>query len=304
MLAVIGLSLGFSLDQIAYCWRDEIWLVNEDGTGAKRVGSNALPSDPIAWSPDGKHLVYVAERDDRSDLMLCRIVDGAQRNLTEKLPGGGRFPSFSPDGTQVAFINEGEARGLYTVSASGTMLRHITAKGSAVFPPRWSKDGKSVVVRDGQGPRAEILIVSLPERQTRLLSPGYDAYRLQDDEWLILGLGGKGENLTVVDAARMHRWRFPFEVESPICFVKSPRRNQLAVGDGNELVIFELLPPGNPHRFDFPGRVTWLSWSSDGDRLAVSVEAGDPEVWVVEWNSRLKQKVGVGRFATFRPKPS
>lgn len=302
MLAVALFLLSIPVDEIAFAKGSEVWLVNHDGGSPAKLVDDASYERPLVWSPNGESLIYWSHSSGKCDLKRYALDDGSAVNLTKEMRGGSHSASFSPDGSTIAFMHDGDPMGLYVMKPDGTGKRHITDKGHKDFPPRWSKDGKSVVILDLTETGSHLLIVSLADRQVKLLSDGRDAYRLQDNEWLILGRGGKGENLAVVDAVRLHRWRFPWQAESPVCFAKSPRRNQLALGDGNELVIFELLAPGEPRRFDFAALVRSVSWSSDGARLAVSVKAEEPEIWVVEWASGAKTKIAKGEYATFRPK--
>jgi hypothetical protein len=55
------------------------------------------------------------------------------------------YPSWSPDGTQIAFVSESEGYGIYVMDTSGQNRRKIFDKGTAFSFPDWSPDGQSLV---------------------------------------------------------------------------------------------------------------------------------------------------------------
>ena len=55
----------------------DIWIVNGDGTNARRLTTDpAQDSDP-SWTPDGSGVVFSSDRDSRGDLYLLTIATGA-----------------------------------------------------------------------------------------------------------------------------------------------------------------------------------------------------------------------------------
>ena len=65
----------------------------------------------ITWSPDGKQIAYTCKRmkgreyamSTNSDVYLYDLGTGDTRNLTEGMPGYDKYPSFSEDGSKLAF---------------------------------------------------------------------------------------------------------------------------------------------------------------------------------------------------------
>jgi dipeptidyl aminopeptidase/acylaminoacyl peptidase len=110
-------------------------------TGESRpLTSGEWDHGSAAWSPDGKWLVFAANRlpdsdyhATVSDIWLMPSAGGEPRNLTPQ-PGAAFAPAWSPDGTQIAFLgNEDEADAwgvksihLWTVSPQGGPARNLT----------------------------------------------------------------------------------------------------------------------------------------------------------------------------------
>lgn len=80
---------------------------------------------------------------------------------------GPSFPSWSPDGRQLAFSMEGS---IWVISASGGEATQVTSSPSYDSQPQWSPDGKSLLYSADLGTATELFIVDLPSRQTRQLT--------------------------------------------------------------------------------------------------------------------------------------
>jgi len=122
---------------------DEIYVMDEDGTGLRRV-TNSLASDGNpSWSPDGTRLAFVSDRDGRNGIHLMNA-DGT--NVT-KLPGvAGETPVWSPDGASIAFTGLGQGQDfgteIYVVSINGGSPVNVSKNPQEDFGPAWSPDGK------------------------------------------------------------------------------------------------------------------------------------------------------------------
>jgi dipeptidyl aminopeptidase/acylaminoacyl peptidase len=99
-----GHSPAFSPDgtQLAFTRRGEIWLWMR-GSEALRIAKVRGNVDRLAWSPDGRRLLFVEDRDDHSYVALL-AADGQRLSYPDPGLGQSAEPAFSPDGRQVAFI--------------------------------------------------------------------------------------------------------------------------------------------------------------------------------------------------------
>ena len=107
---------------------------------------SALTTDP-ALSPDGKLLAYASDRSGEGhlDIYVQQVGGGEPLRLTRG-PGDNRAPTFSPDGTTVAFDSEQDEGGIYVVSALGGPARKLVGEG---YGPQFSPDGKWIAYSIG-----------------------------------------------------------------------------------------------------------------------------------------------------------
>ncbi|MGE5740620.1 MAG: protein kinase domain-containing protein, partial [Candidatus Aminicenantes bacterium RBG_16_66_30] len=95
-------------------------------------------------SADGTLMAYASDREERGnfDIWVQQVSGGKPLRLTSH-PAGDSFPSFSPDGSQIAFRSERDGGGIYLIDAlaAGGEPRRIADNG---FSPRFSPDGRSI----------------------------------------------------------------------------------------------------------------------------------------------------------------
>jgi Tol biopolymer transport system component len=105
----------------------------------------------LSWSPDGRSVLFVAERDRNADVYRaeadCLENLGGCHNQARRLthdvnPDYG--PSWSPDGGEIAFssVRSGEYE-MYLMAADGGEVR-LLARYPVYIPPAWSPDGRSL----------------------------------------------------------------------------------------------------------------------------------------------------------------
>jgi len=86
----------------------DLWLVDTRAhDSARRLTSTRRPEVGVIWSPDGRRIVFSAERegDQVPQLYLLDLQQGGEAQRLTTLSGGARAPVFSHDGRQLAFIS-------------------------------------------------------------------------------------------------------------------------------------------------------------------------------------------------------
>ena len=126
-----------------------------------------------AWSPDGKKLAFVSERDGDQEIYVLHIDErgpvGEARNVTQH-PGRDFAPQWSPDGKRIVFLSDrGESLDILTVSDRGEDLRALTRNDIPEVAVRWGPDGRIVFESQPEG-RSVIFIMNADGTQQQLIA--------------------------------------------------------------------------------------------------------------------------------------
>lgn len=90
-------------DQLTDRRYSNIWLVKSDGSGHRPLTSGKTTDGSPRWSPDGKRLAYVSDKDGTGRLYVRWMDTGESAALTTgAIPP--QSPTWSPDGTRIAFV--------------------------------------------------------------------------------------------------------------------------------------------------------------------------------------------------------
>jgi len=124
----------------------EIYVVNADGTGLRRLTDDPLYDISPAWSPDGDRIVFARFKPmdcaTFSEIFLMNADGSNQAPLTENLGWCSGYPQWSPDGEKVAFIGRDPSRDMQrdisVIRADGSGLANITNDPAQDFAPAWS----------------------------------------------------------------------------------------------------------------------------------------------------------------------
>ncbi|HEY7841843.1 MAG TPA: S9 family peptidase [Gammaproteobacteria bacterium] len=82
--------------------RDNLWIVNADGSGHRPLLSGRQSFSSPRWSPDGTRIAYVSSAEGSPQLYV-RWMDSGQTALITNLTEAPSSLSWSPDGTHLAF---------------------------------------------------------------------------------------------------------------------------------------------------------------------------------------------------------
>ena len=117
-------------------WADTLHMINTDGSGHKVIVARKNISN-AHFSPDGKRIVFAhAEGGIGTQIWVKSLVDGTVKRLTYY---GGFVPTWSPDGSKIAFVSSRTGKNQIFVmpSAGGTQVR-ITNNAFVEYGPAWA----------------------------------------------------------------------------------------------------------------------------------------------------------------------
>ncbi len=104
------------------------------------------------WSPDGKYLLYTAERNGDFDIHRTSVEGGEEVNLS-KTPGLDDGSEYSPDGKEIYFNSSRSGRmQIWKMAADGSNPVQVTDDEFNNWFPHVSPDGTTLVMLsfDGQ----------------------------------------------------------------------------------------------------------------------------------------------------------
>ena len=122
-----------------------LWIVPAVGGVPQRLETSSGTEVHPAWSPDGKRLVFVSDRDGANGLWLVPMADGRTAGPARKLiglAGTAFFPCWSPDGKDIAYLaGDRERQEIFTVASDGVHPPRQWTEGASASFVRW--DGTS-----------------------------------------------------------------------------------------------------------------------------------------------------------------
>jgi TolB protein len=169
-----------------------LFLMNPDGSGVKRLTDSKGVSGDAAWSPNGSSIAFDSDRGSRkgfSAIYLMRANGTKLRRLTDPKPPLSDYkPRFSPDGTRLVFTRErgtgdfGPAA-LFTMRLDGSHLHRLTPFSSHADDSDWSPDGKRIVFDGYPGSEAFGDIYVVDSSGGRVVNLTRDTYGQADPAW-------------------------------------------------------------------------------------------------------------------------
>ncbi len=163
--------------QVAFIVRGDVFVTSVEYKTTKRITSTAAAERGVDFGKDNRSIAYSSERDGLSQLYIARIArdadpDFPNATLIEEEPllpdpdVERAYPSFSPDGKELAFI-EDRTR-LKVVDLATKSVREVTDGSlwysqSGGFFYEWSPDGKWFLIEytaNGHEPYNDVGIVS------------------------------------------------------------------------------------------------------------------------------------------------
>ncbi len=176
---------------------NDVYTISPDGSHQLNISNTVQYVEwSPTWSSDGSRIIFVSVKikpevsklsnhkaggqllssSDENVGILSMAADGSDR---KKINIGGSEPSWSPDGTRIAFTsNLAGHRNIYTINANGDGLKQLTNNYARDKFPRWSPDGSKIVFVSERDNNSEIYIMNSDGSNQINVTyhPDYDAF--------------------------------------------------------------------------------------------------------------------------------
>jgi TolB protein len=221
----------------------DVFVMNADGSGPMNLSPDDDDVRSFAWSPDGRQLAIESARVGGTQLSIISVDGSGSRVLTE-----GSQPTWSPDGTRIAFIWGG---GISVIDADGSNRGSLTHPGEREgdLYPRWSPNGNVIAYSRGS------------------YSPGDEPW---SNLWLVNADGSNPRALTTFEAGDING------------FAWSPDGTKLAFA---HLGIHVVRSDGTDEKEPIGNLAGCCpSWSPDGKRIVFTASTNliEPEIYIMD----------------------
>ncbi|HEX3100283.1 MAG TPA: hypothetical protein VHQ01_00750, partial [Pyrinomonadaceae bacterium] len=179
--------------EFAFIFRGEIFVSSIDGKTTKRITNTPYQERSVSFSPDGRSLVYAAEKDNNWNVYTVTISRKEEpyfyvstvfkEEAVVATPAEEYQPAFSPDGKEVAYLENRQTLKVMDLATkqSRTILgadkNYSYADGDQYY--QWSPDGKWFLVQYGlpdriQTPEVGLVAADGKSEVHNLTQSGYD----------------------------------------------------------------------------------------------------------------------------------
>ncbi len=139
----------------------DIYVMNVNGTGLKRLTTAPENDHAPQWSPDGTKIAFRSDRDGNGEIYVMNADGSNQTRLTNN-PAREHGPDWSPDGTRIIFSSDRSGNDdIYVMNADGSDVKQLTTNPADDFGASWSPDGERVVFRSDRNGAPEVYIMNI-----------------------------------------------------------------------------------------------------------------------------------------------
>ncbi len=161
----------------------EIYVINTDGSGLKRLTrSEGIDTSPV-WSPDGKRIAFVSDRHGNPQIFVMDADGGNVERLTRQ-GNYNQTPAWSPRGDEIAFTARDEriVFDIFVVDVATKEIRRITQDQGQNEHPVWSPNGRMLMFSSDRRGKRSLWVSSSDGSVQRPIANG-DGSEATDPAW-------------------------------------------------------------------------------------------------------------------------
>jgi dipeptidyl aminopeptidase/acylaminoacyl peptidase len=154
----------------------DVWMTSWDGRKNLRLTTSKSSESAPRWSPDGRYLAFLSDRDDPREVAQVWLLDraGGEAERITDLPGGVSGYAWSPDGKRMAIIASDPDPDSATVTPDTTQRTH-----PPIVIDRYQFKEDETGYLDAR--RDHLYLFTLAGRRAEMLTPGQ--YNEQAPSW-------------------------------------------------------------------------------------------------------------------------
>ena len=241
----------------------------------------------MTWSPDSKTIAYTCKKltgaeyatSTNSDIYFYNIETGKTENMTQGMVGYDKYPTFSPDGKQMAFMsmelpgNESDKERLMVMNLDTKELNFINENWDQnAHSYAWSNDGKEIFFISGYHATYQIYKVDVASKNFTQITKGQHNYGNFSIANGVM-IGGK---TTHQMATELFKVDMATGDEAQVTTVNKNIYDNIKLGhteerwvkttDGKDMLVWMIFPPN----FDKTKKYPALLYCQGGPQSAVS----------------------------------
>jgi TolB protein len=155
--------------------RDQICIMNADGSGQRQLTDTDYTDYYPSLSPDGAQIVFASRRGSTFDIYIMDSDGRNVRNLTNGF-GQSAAPDISPDGSRIVFASTSpgyEVQNIFVMNIDGSGITQLTFETEAQqVDPHWSPDGMQIAFASNRSGNNELYIINADGSGLRQLTSG------------------------------------------------------------------------------------------------------------------------------------
>ncbi len=125
-----------------------LYVINSDGKGRKKITENLSVLPYIEWLKNGKTMFFGVEFSENLyyTSIFALAEGGKAKNISQKKDNSDSHPLLAPDNSLIAFCSRRDRNSeVYIMKPDGTNQRNLTVHPAEDVPGCWSKSSKSIV---------------------------------------------------------------------------------------------------------------------------------------------------------------